>query len=90
MQAEEQLRVHYRAWRRTLHKAKDYRVKVLHVLAGDGNGEAASLLSEPARAYKAERCQDCAGCKLMLREKACGECNGCKGCRGCEEHHRRC
>ena len=39
LQAEDQLRVHYRSWRRTLHKAKDYRVKVLHVLAGDGNGE---------------------------------------------------
>ena len=90
MLAEEQLRVHYRAWRRTLHKAKDYRVKVLHILAGDGNGEAAGLLNEPARAYKAERCRDCAGCKLMLREKACSECNGCKGGRGCEEHHRRC
>ena len=90
MLAEEQLRVHYRAWRRTLHKAKDYRVKVLHVLAGDGNGEAASLLNEPARVYKAERCRECAGCKLMLREKACVECNGCKGGRGCEEHHRRC
>ena len=88
--AEEQLRVHYRAWRRTLHKAKDYRVKVLHVLAGDGNGEAAELISEPARAYKAERCRGCAGCRLMLKEKACGECNGCKGGRGCEEHHRRC
>ena len=49
-----------------------------------------ACLSEPARAYKAERCRDCAGCKLMLREKACGECNGCKGGRGCEEHHRRC
>ena len=73
-----------------LHKAKDYRVKVLHVLAGDGNGEAAGLLSEPARAYKAERCRECAGCRLMIREKACGECNGCKGGRGCEEHHRRC
>ena len=90
MLAEEQLWVHYRAWRRTLHKAKDYRVKVLHVLAGDGNGEAAGLLSEPARVYKAERCRECAGCQLMLREKACGECNGCKGGRGCEEHHRRC
>ena len=65
-------------------------MKVLHVLAGDGNGEAADLLNEPARAYKAERCRDCAGCKLMIREKACGECNGCKGGRGCEEHHRRC
>ena len=90
LQAEEQLRLHYRAWRRTLHKAKDYRVKVLHVLAADGNGEASGLLNEPARAYKAERCRDCAGCKLMAREKACGECNGCKGGRGCEEHHRRC
>ena len=90
MLAEEQLRVHYRAWRRTLHKAKDYRVKVLHVLASDGNGEASSMLNEPARAYKAERCRECAGCKLMLKEKACGECNGCKGGRGCEEHHRRC
>ena len=90
MLSEERLRAHYRAWRRTLHKAKDYRVKVLHVLAGDGNGEAAGLLSEPARAYKAERCRECAGCLLMLREKACGECNGCKGGRGCEEHHRRC
>ena len=65
-------------------------MKVLHVLAGDRNGEAASLLSEPARAYKAERCRECAGCKLMLKEKACGDCNGCKGGRGCEEHHRRC
>ena len=90
MLIEERLRAHYRAWRRTLHKAKDYRVKVLHVLAGDGNGEAAGLLSEPARAYKAERCRECAGCLLMLREKACGNCNGCKGGRGCEEHHRRC
>ena len=88
--SEERLRAHYRAWRRTLHKAKDYRVKVLHVLAGDGNGEAAGLLGEPARAYKAERCRECAGCLLMLREKACGQCNGCKGGRGCEEHHRRC
>ena len=60
------------------------------MLAADGNGEAASLLNEPARAYKAERCRECAGCKLMTREKACGECNGCKGGRGCEEHHRRC
>ena len=90
MMAEEQLRVHYRAWRRTLHKAKDYRVKVLHVLAGDGNGEAAGLLNEPARAYKAERCGECAGCQLMIREKACGECHGCKNGKGCEEHHRRC
>ena len=57
---------------------------------GDGNGEAAELISEPARAYKAERCRGCAGCRLMLKEKACGECNGCKGGRGCEEHHRRC
>ena len=90
LQAEDQLRTHYRAWRRALHRAKDYRVKVLHVLASDGNGEASGLLSEPARAYKAERCRECAGCKLMLREKACAECNGCKGGRGCEEHHRRC
>ena len=90
MLEEDRLRCHYRAWRRTLHKAKDYRVKVLHVLAGDGNGEASGLLSEPARAYKAERCRECAGCLLMLREKACGQCNGCKGGRGCEEHHRRC
>ena len=73
-----------------LHKAKDYRVKVLHVLAADGNGEASGLLNEPARAYKAERCRECTGCKLMAREKTCGECNGCKGGRGCEEHHRRC
>ena len=90
MLEEDQLRSHYRAWRRALHKAKDYRVKVLHVLAGDGSGEASGILSEPARAYKAERCRECAGCLLMLREKACGQCNGCKGGRGCEEHHRRC
>ena len=90
MLEEEQLRAHYRAWRRMLHKAKDYRVKVLHVLAADGNGEAAGLLNEPARAYKAERCRECAGCRLMIKEKACADCNGCKGGRGCEEHHRRC
>ena len=90
LQAEEQLHIHYRAWRRTLHKAKNYRVKVLHVLAGDGNGEAAAMLNEPARVYKEERCRVCAGCLLMLRERSCGDCNGCKGGRGCEEHHRRC
>ena len=87
---EDQLREHYRAWRRALHRAKDYRVKVLHALAEDGNGEAAALLKEPSRVYKAERCRVCPGCRLMLKEKSCGVCVGCRGGKGCKEHHRRC
>ena len=87
---ENRLRECYRSWRRTLHRAKDYRVKVLRTLADDGNGEAAEILKDPPRAYKATRCQNCAGCALLAREKGCGSCQGCQKSKGCEEHHRRC
>ena len=90
MSAEENLRATYRRWRRSLHHAKDYRVKVLRMLADDGDGEAAELLRDPARVYKASRCNVCAGCQLMSKEKPCGTCLGCERGRGCEEHHRRC
>ena len=89
-QAEEHLRTVYRCWRRTLHRAKDYRVKVLRALAEDGHAEAAELLNDPPRVYKATRCKLCAGCLLMNAEKACGGCQGCRQGTGCEEHHRRC
>ena len=87
---EDKLRGQYRDWRRTLHRAKDYRVKVLRAMAEDGHVEAAEMLNDPPRAYKAVRCKDCAGCLLMAAEKACGKCQGCQQGRGCEEHHRRC
>ena len=87
---EDKLRCQYRDWRRTLHRAKDYRVKVLRAMAEDGQLEAAEMLNDPPRAYKAVRCKDCAGCLLMVAEKACGNCQGCQQGRGCEEHHRRC
>ena len=88
--SEERLREHYRIWRRNLHKAKDYRVKVLRVLAQDGDAEAGELLGDPPRAYGAARCKLCSGCLLMAKERGCGSCRGCQGGRGCEEHHRRC
>ena len=87
---EDKLRGQYRDWRRTLHRAKDYRVKVLRALAEDGQAEAAEMLNDPPRTYKAVRCKECAGCLLMAAEKACGKCQGCQQGRGCEEHHRRC
>ena len=90
MVAEEALRSKYREWRRTLHKAKDFRVKVLRAMAEDGEAEAAEMLNDPPRVYKAIRCKECAGCLLMAAEKACGCCQGCQQGRGCEEHHRRC
>ena len=52
--------------------------------------EAAEMLNDPPRTYKAVRCKECAGCMLMAVEKACGLCQGCQQGRGCEEHHRRC
>ena len=88
--AEDDLKTRYRDWRRTLHRAKDYRVKVLRALSEDGNVEAAELLHDPPRAYKAVWCKLCAGCLLMGTKKACGSCQGCMLGRGCEEHHRRC
>ena len=88
--SEIKLREHYRLWRRNLHKAKDYRVKVLRALAQEGDAEASEMLGEPARAYGAVRCKLCSGCLLMSSEKSCGVCRGCVGGRGCEEHHRRC
>ena len=87
-QAEEQLQEHYRQWRRGLHKARDYRVKVLRTLAQEGDGEAAAILGVPPWAYGAVRCKECAGCLLMAGERACASCTGCLQGRGCEEHHR--
>ena len=74
MAGEARIRELYRAWRRTLHRASDYRVKVLRTLADDGNGEAAELLSDPPRVQRAERCRMCAGCALMDSEKGCQTC----------------
>ena len=56
-QAEEHLRAVYCTWRRMLHRAKDYRVKVLRALVEDGHAEAAELLNDPPRVYKATRCK---------------------------------
>ena len=88
--AEVRIKLQYKVWRRALHQAKDYRVKILRTLADDGNGEAAELLCDPPREPKAARCNRCAGCGLMTEEGACKSCLGCERGKGCEEHHRRC
>ena len=88
--SEDRLRAHYRSWRCGLHKAKDYRVKVLRTLAQEGDTEAAQVLVDPPHQYGAVQCKECAGCHLMAKEKSCQACHGCLQGQGCEEHHRRC
>ena len=87
---EENLKTCYMVWRHLLHKAKDYRVKVLHALARYENAEAASLLGEPMRVRGAVRYKICAGCHIFEQEKTCGNCRRCASSSGCEGHHRCC
>ena len=80
----------YTKWRKTVMKITTSRIRILRVLADDGNVRAQELLGEPVQSSLLVRCQKCPGCRTFNEDKRCGRCQECLARKECAEYQRLC
>ena len=87
---EARLRNEVKQYRRTLQKISKTKTKILCALRDEGCPEASQMLQTPPAETRGPRCQDCGGCRTLVRVGPCMTCIDCRSEADCTEHTRLC